>query len=75
MTAVSRLTSKCQTTIPAPIRKFLGLKQGDAIAFEIEDGFVRLTRATPRDVAYAEALEGTLNEWSEAADEEAYREL
>jgi hypothetical protein len=45
------------------------------IAFEIENGYVKLTRATPRDLAYAEAMEGTLNEWNDAADEEAYRGL
>jgi antitoxin component of MazEF toxin-antitoxin module len=57
------------------VRKQLGLKQGDAVAFEIENGVVRLARATPRDLAYAEALEGTLCEWNSAADEEAYHDL
>ena len=73
--AISRLTAKFQATIPLPVRKQLGLKQGDAVAFEIENAVVRLAPATPRDLAYAEALEGTLCEWNSAADEEAYRDL
>lgn len=75
MTSVSRLTSKFQATIPSPVRAALGLKQGDALAFEIENGLVRLTRASPRDIAFAQALEGTLSEWDSAADDEAYRAL
>lgn len=75
MTSISRLTSKFQATIPAAVRAALGIKQGDAIAFEVEDGLVRLTRATPRDIAFAHALEGTLSEWDSAADDEAYRGL
>lgn len=75
MTSVSRVTSKFQATIPLPVRTTLGLKQGDVLAFEIENGLVRLTRATPRDIAFAHAVEGTLSEWDSAADEEAYRGL
>ncbi len=75
MTSVSRLTSKFQATIPSPVRAALGLKQGDALAFEIENGLVRLTRASPRDIAFAQAVEGTLSEWESAADDEAYRAL
>lgn len=75
MTSVSRLTSKYQATIPLAVRIALGIKQGDAVAFEVEDGLVRLARATPRDIAFAQAVEGTLSEWNSAADDEAYRGL
>ncbi len=75
MVSVSRLTSKFQATIPLPVRNALGVVQGDAIAFEIENGLVRLTRANPRDIAFAQAVEGTLCEWDSAADDEAYRGL
>ncbi len=75
MTSISRLTSKYQATIPLAVRAALGIKQGDAVAFELADGVVRLTRATPRDIAFAQAVEGTLSEWHSAADDEAYREL
>ncbi len=75
MTSISRLTSKFQATIPLPVRTALGIKQGDAVAFEVENGLVRLTRASPRDIAFAQAVEGTLSEWESAADDEAYRAL
>lgn len=75
MTSVSRVTSKFQATIPATVRAVLGIKQGDAVAFEVENGLVHLTRATPRDIAFAHAVEGTLSEWDSAADDEAYRGL
>lgn len=75
MTAVAKLTSKYQATIPLPVRKALGIKAGDVIAFEIKEGYVKLTRATPRDLAYAQAVEGTLGEWDSPADEDAYRDL
>ena len=75
MTSVSRLTSKYQATIPLAVRAALGIKKGDAVAFELENGQVRLTRATPRDLAFAQAVEGTLSEWNSAADDEAYRGL
>ncbi len=75
MTSISRLTSKFQATIPLPVRTALGIKQGDAVAFEVENGLVRLARASPRDIAFAQAVEGTLSEWESAADDEAYRAL
>lgn len=75
MTSVSRLTSKFQATIPLPVRTALGIKQGDAVAFEVENGLVRLSRASPRDIAFAHAIEGTLSEWDSPADDEAYRGL
>jgi AbrB family looped-hinge helix DNA binding protein len=75
MTSVSRVTSKFQATIPLPVRATLGIKQGDVLAFEIKNGLVRLTRASPRDIAFAQAVEGTLCEWDSKADDEAYRGL
>jgi AbrB family looped-hinge helix DNA binding protein len=71
----SRLTSKYQTTIPGPVRQQLGLKQGDAIIFEIQDGQVILRKAFPLDLEYASALSATLEEWGSDADEEAYADL
>jgi antitoxin PrlF len=74
-TATSRLTSKYQATIPEKVRKALSLGAGDAIAFDIEDHQVLVRKAQPLDLAFAQALEGTLHEWASAADEEAYRDL
>ncbi|MBI4084029.1 MAG: type II toxin-antitoxin system PrlF family antitoxin [Candidatus Lambdaproteobacteria bacterium] len=74
-TATSKLTRKYQATIPQPVRAALQLSAGDAIAFDIEDGVIRLRKALPIDQEWAKALEGTLTEWSGDADEEAYRDL
>lgn len=35
---IATVTSKGQVTIPQEIRERLGLKQGDQVAFEVEDG-------------------------------------
>ncbi len=68
------MTSKSQATIPLPVRIALGIGQGDAVASEIEDGLVRLSRATPRDITFARAVEGTLSEWNSAAGDKAFRD-
>ena len=75
MQVVSKLTSKYQATIPASVREALGIKQGDSIAFDYDASGVRLRRAQPIDLIYAQALPATLEEWYSAADEMAYREL
>ena len=74
-TETARLTRKYQATIPAGVRKVLRLQAGDTVAFDVEDGEVRLRRATPIDVEFSRALEGTLSEWHSREDEAAYRDL
>lgn len=44
----STLTSKGQVTIPANVRKQLGLRPGDRVGFIVEDGEVRLVRKESR---------------------------
>lgn len=41
---LSTVTSKGQVTIPVEVRRFLGLKEGDKVAFALGDGEVRLHR-------------------------------
>lgn len=74
-TETSKLTSKYQATIPARVRKMLGLRAGEVVAFDIEDGQVRLRKATALDLEFAKALPDTLSEWRSQADDEAYRDL
>jgi len=74
-TTTSKLTSKYQATIPEPIRRVLHLNAGDTIAFDIDNNQIRLRKAQPLDLAFAQALDGTLNEWQSDEDEEAYRDL
>ena len=68
----SRLSSKAQTTIPQPVRNALRLKEGDEIAYAIEDGRVVMTRAQPMvlDDPFA-----TFVEWDGEADRKAYGNL
>ena len=43
----SRIASKARGTIPAPVRKALRLKEGDLVAWRIEEGSVVVTRSRP----------------------------
>ena len=66
---VSTVTSKGQVTIPADVRKHLGIKQGDKLSFVIEDhGAVRIERPRYRDVASLRGAAGSLGKplsWKE----------
>ncbi len=68
----SKLTSKAQTTIPQSVRAALHLKEGDEIAYAIEDGRVVMTRVS---VVRVEDPFGTFKEWSSEADQRAYADL
>jgi antitoxin PrlF len=74
-TAVSKLTKKYQATVPQVIRKKLNLNAGDTIAFEIDDDIIKLRKAEPIDIEFANALTPTLSEWESLNDEEAYNDL
>ena len=72
----SKLTSKCQATVPKEIRKVLKIKAGDSIIFEItEDGAVIIRKASPLDVKYLKALNKTLSEWESEYDEKDFEHL
>ncbi|CAA7613942.1 type II toxin-antitoxin system PrlF family antitoxin [Magnetospirillum sp. UT-4] len=68
----SKLTSKAQTTIPQAVRTALHLKEGDEIAYAIEDGRVVLTRVSTEP---AEDPFATFGEWASDADQRAYASL
>ena len=72
---VRKLTQKYQTTIPAEVRRLLGLEKGDSVVFEIEGDRVEVRKASPMDFQYLESLEATLCEWVCEGDEEAYGKL
>ncbi|MFI5337653.1 MAG: AbrB/MazE/SpoVT family DNA-binding domain-containing protein [Opitutales bacterium] len=74
--SVSKLTSKSQATIPGRIRRKLGLKAGDSVAFKFHQGLVYLQKARPVDHVMAAAVAETLqDEWDSVSDERAYRDL
>jgi antitoxin PrlF len=74
-TTTSKLTKKYQATVPETVRKKLELKAGDVIAFDIDDGAIKLRKARPVDIAFSSALIPTLSEWESKNDEEAYHDL
>lgn len=45
------------------------------MTLESKNGAVGLCSEHPMDIEFVEALSGTLNEWSSAHDEDAYRSL
>ena len=71
----ARLTSKGQVTIPGPVRKALGLKDGDRVVFRVDGDRAVLAR-TPDllslagSIAVPAAVRGA--PWSDIA-EEAHR--
>ena len=76
MSAVAKITSKGQTTIPQEVRAALKVGAGDLIAWEIgSDGSATVRRIQPLDIEYLKAVQSTLSEWACAEDEAAYREL
>ncbi len=66
---VSTITSKGQVTIPAEVRRHLGIEQGDKISFVIEDeGIVRIEAPHYHNVASLRGAAGSLEKplnWEE----------
>jgi antitoxin PrlF len=73
--AISRLTTKSQTTVPKAVRTALRLAPGDAIVYEVEGSTVTLHRAERQDIAYLNALRVTLSEWESPEDAAAFDDL
>lgn len=69
---LGKLTSKAQTTIPKDVRKALGLKAGDAIAYEIKEGQVTLRKADAYREGYYDMLNRMFEDWGSPEDAEAY---
>lgn len=67
----SRMTSKGQVTIPAELRKALGLKSGDRVEFVQENGSVRVRRAE----SIVERVAGSFRISSAPLDPDEIREI
>ena len=62
--------------MPERVRKKLGLKPGDSVAFKLKDGHIYLQKARPIDRTFARAAEDILrDEWHSAHDDKAYADL
>jgi antitoxin PrlF len=63
---------KSQTTIPAPVRTALHLREGDEILYSIDGDRVILTKAARGAIDDPFA---TFDEWASDADRQAYADL
>ena len=72
---IARITARGQTTIPKRIRQAAGLREGDAIAFEIEEGRVTIRKIVLDEDGYLRSVAETMSEWNSAEDETAWRDL
>ena len=55
-----KVSSKYQLTLPAAVRKALGVKPGDVVAYEVGDGTLQVSRVRPPIDA---VLDGVLAEF------------
>lgn len=53
MEGKARVTSKGQITIPKEIRRALGVREGDSLMFEVEDGGARV-RVVREPISFAD---------------------
>lgn len=67
----ARMTSKGQLTVPADIRRALGLERGDTVAFELQDEGA-LLRPASSPASLRGALRGRRLDW-ESARRKAWR--
>ena len=70
---LARIAARGRTTIPKAIREAMGLHEGDVLAFEVEDGHLRVCRIASGRDGYLPGLSGTMSEWASPEDEEAWR--
>lgn len=73
---VGTITAKGQTTIPALLRKQLGLNSGDKIIFEKENDKITIKKLKKGDKTYMKFIsESFSEEWDSKEDNEAYNDL
>jgi len=72
---MARISSKGQVTVPKGVRQALGAVEGDALVYEVKGKLVTVERAEPFDALFHAALSRTLDEWTSAEDDEAFRDL
>lgn len=63
-----KVSSKYQLTLPAEVRKALGIKPGDVVAYEVVDGTLQVSRVRPSLNA---VLDGVLEEFDFSGLQEA----
>ncbi len=71
----AKIGARGRTTIPKTIRDAAGLREGDAISFEIEGDRLVLRKAVPDRHEYLHGLGEAMPEWLSPEDERAWRHL
>lgn len=73
---LARVTAKGQTTIPKRIRDAAHIREGDMLAFDLDNNNrIIIKRIDPTVDVELSALQNTLFEWNSPQDEEAWRDL
>jgi antitoxin PrlF len=72
---LATLSSKGQVTVPKTVRDALGLRQGDTLQWDLEEGSVRVKVLRPVDRLFLEGVEANLQEWNSLEDEEAFADF
>lgn len=78
MAIITKLTTKYQTTIPAEIRRTLGIEAGDRVEFQIHDQKVTISKAKlglTDDLAFGLTQATSMRDWDTPEDDEAFRDL
>ena len=72
---ISKLTTKSRTTIPQAVRAALRLAPGDALAYQIDNQRVILTKVKAKTSRKKNDPLRTFHEWSSEADAKGYARL
>lgn len=72
----SKISSDGQTTIPVEVRQKLGIGAGDVLAYELDEGGVRLRKGRGAGDGWAASIAATLaEEWDSPEDDETFADL
>ena len=73
---LARVTAKGQATIPKRIRDAAHIREGDLLAFDLDNNNrIIIKRIEPAVDVELSALQQTLSEWNSPQDEEAWRDF
>ncbi len=72
---LAKIGARGRTTIPKTIREAADLREGDAIAFEIEGGRLLVHKVLPGRHEYLHGLCAAMGEWLSPEDDEAWHDL
>ena len=67
--AIARITSKGQTTIPRKVREYLNVGPGDEIVFEVGEREVTVRKLPVADREWLKAVGSSLSEWADDTDD------